>query len=42
MSVKITISNKTKNHLIKYGCMDSTFDSVICELLDHVETCDKY
>lgn len=38
----IVIQKTTKERLSKHGNLDSTFDSVVKELLDHVDECDSY
>jgi len=38
----ISLQKTTRDRLSKYGSMSSTWDSVINELLDHVEKCDNY
>ena len=42
MKVKITINKETEKKLEKFGSMNSTFDSVLNDLLDHVDTCDRW
>ena len=42
MKVKITINKETEEKLEKLGSMNSTFDSVLNDLLDHVDTCDRW
>lgn len=39
---KIEIRKQTMLKLAKYGDITSTWDSVINEILDHIETCDKW
>lgn len=38
----IDIQNSTKERLAGYGNLGSTWDSILDELLDHVEKCDTY
>ena len=40
--VSIQISRETKDLLSRYGNLSSTYDSVIRELIDHVQGCDKW
>ena len=42
MTLQIKVSPQTKVRLTRYGNLDSSFDSVIVELLDHADLCDKY
>ena len=39
---KIPLKKETKLRLIKYSNIYSSWDSVITELLDHVDQCDNY
>lgn len=42
MKSHIIIDSKIKKRLIKLRCMLSTHGSVIKDLIDHVEKCDKF
>jgi hypothetical protein len=39
---KILISQETIDRLKKFGIMGSTFDSILNELMDHVDVCDLW
>jgi len=38
----IHIKNKTKVRLAKFGNLLSSWDSILNDLMDHIEKCDKY
>ncbi len=40
--VTLNLKEHTKTRLTKLGNLGSTFDSVVNEILDHVESCDKF
>ena len=42
MKTSIPIQKETKERLSRLGNLKSTYDSVINELVEHVEQCDKY
>jgi len=39
---RIGIKKATRDRLAKYGSITSTWDSLICEILDHLEYCDRF
>jgi len=39
---RITVSKKTADRLKEFGDMGSTYDSVLNDLMDHVNTCDLW
>lgn len=39
MNTSIQIQSTTKQRLSKFGTVSSTYDSVINQILDHVEIC---
>ena len=40
--VTIDLSTETKKLLVSYGKMNQSYDDLICEILTHVDTCDKW
>ena len=36
------ISTETKNRFAKLGDLDATYDSVLNQILDHVENCENF
>ena len=38
----IQIKKETKERLEKFGNLGSTFDSVLNEIIDHLESCDRW
>ena len=40
--VSISIKKSTKKELEKFGRMNSDYDSIIQEILKHVDTCDRF
>lgn len=41
MHVTIQVKKQTKDKLSKLGSLASTYDSVISELIEHVENCQR-
>ncbi len=42
MKTSIPIQKETKEKLSRLGSLKSTYDSVINELVEHVQQCDRY
>lgn len=40
--VKINIKQKTKRRLAHFGYKTSTWDSILNDLMNHAESCDKW
>lgn len=38
----VSITKKTRDRMKKYGFLNSTYDSVINDLIDHVEKCQDW
>lgn len=42
MKTTIQVKKTTKERLSKLGCVNSTYDSLINEILDHLDKCDRF
>ena len=42
MNSTIQVKKATKTRLEKFGNLSSTYDTVLNEILDHLETCDVW
>lgn len=41
-TTRITVCKKTADRLKRFGIKDSTYDSIINDMMDHVDECDSW